>query len=90
MWDAIQFFLFNVFLVGLMRKGISHRSAHHCWQLNPSHSPRALLGLGRCTALWGKDGARSRDKNGKLNYKIKSELDEIQNLPTCELFVKPG
>lgn len=90
MWDVIQFFLFNVFLVGLMRKAISHRSAHHCWQLNPSHSPRTLLGLGRCIALWGEDGARSRDKNGKLNYKIKCELDEIRNLPTCELSVKPG
>ena len=24
------------------------------------------------------------EKNGKLNYDIKSGLDEIQKLPTCE------
>ena len=39
--------------------------------------------MGPGEVQWGEGGVRA-EKNGKFNYDIKSGLNEIQNLPSCE------
>lgn len=73
-------FLFHKFRLGLVRKAFSGGFAQRCWQLDPRFPPSPT---GPGEVQWGEGGVRA-EKNGKFNYDIKSGLNEIQNLPSCE------
>lgn len=79
-WGIAQFFLFHIFQPGLVRKAISGGLPNAVGSRTLA-SPRAPRGLGKCN---GVRMVSEAEKNGKLNYDIKSGLDEIQKLPTCE------